>query len=199
MKVRGTSLPGVLLVEPAVFADERGFFFESYRRDKFLEHGIEVAFVQDNHSRSRRNVIRGLHYQGARAPQHRLVRCTVGEVFDVAVDLRIGSATFGRWFGVRLSADNLHQLLIPPAFAHGFAVLSDVAEVQYKVSAHHDPSAERCLAWDDPGVDVVWPVSEPILSPRDRTGGERLADYIRSPEFIMDRVAAPAAAATVGA
>ena len=177
-------MEGVILIEPDCFEDDRGFFQESYHRRQWADHGIDLTFVQDNHSRSGRGVIRGFHYQDDRAPQVRVVRCTVGEIFDVVVDLRVGSPTFGQWMGVTLSAHNRKQLLIPPPFAHGFAVLSQTAEVQYKVSAHHDPQAERTLAWDDPDVAVVWPVRNPMLSPRDRTRGERLRQYLANPCFI---------------
>ena len=183
IKVRPAGSDGLLIIEPDCVFDDRGFFMESYRRDKFRENGIDIDFVQDNHSRSRKGVMRGMHYQNEKGPQYRLVRCTVGEVFDVAVDLRVGSPTFGKWFGVKLTSENRHQLLIPPAFAHGFATLSDVAEVQYKVSGHHNPAAEACLAWDDPDVAIEWPVRDPILSEKDRHHGRRLKDYLRAPAF----------------
>jgi len=180
--VATTALEGVLIVTPEAFRDERGFFMESYHRRTFLAHGIDLAFVQDNHSRSCRGVLRGFHYQDATAPQYRLVRCTVGEIFDVVVDLQIGSPTFGQHIGVRLSAGNQRQLLIPPAYAHGFEVLSDVAEVQYKVTAHHQPAAERSLAWNDPDLGVPWPIPSPVLSTKDRSAPS-LDEYVANPAF----------------
>lgn len=177
ISVRKTEIEGVLIISPDCFEDQRGFFFESYHKAVWARHGIHLQFVQDNHSRSRKNVVRGFHFQDNTAPQYRVVRCTVGEVFDVVVDLRVGSPTFGRWLGVRLSAANREQLVIPPEFAHGFAVMSDVAEIQYKVSGHHVPAAERTLAWDDPEVAVKWPVEHPVLSDRDRAMGKSLKDY----------------------
>ena len=183
IRIHDTAIEGVKIIAPECFEDERGFFFESYHRKVWARRGIELEFVQDNHSRSRRGVVRGFHFQDATAPQFRVVRCTTGEVFDVVVDLRVGSPTFGRWLGVALSAANRQQLLIPPEFAHGFAVLSEIAEIQYKVSGHHVPSAERSLAWDDPEVAVEWPVAEPILSQRDRTQGMSLRQYLQDPCF----------------
>ncbi len=181
--VTPAELPGVLLVRPDAFEDARGFFCESYHRDKLAAQGVDVPFVQDNHSRSGRGVVRGLHFQAPPAGQYRLVRCTAGEVFDVAVDLRPDSPTYGRWMGVRLSAANRLQVLLPPAFAHGFAVLSDAAEVQYKCSAHHDPAAERTLAWDDPDLAIAWPVATPVLSAKDRTTGLAFRAYRAAPLF----------------
>ena len=186
IKVTETTLAGLLLIEPECFKDERGFFYESYSARRFAQRGIELSFVQDNHSRSTQGVLRGFHYQDATAPQYRLVRCTVGEVFDVAVDLRIGSPTLGRWYGARLSAENRRQLLLPPQFAHGFCVLSEVAEVQYKCSNFHTPSAERTLAWNDPDVAVEWPVRDPILSVRDSRRGTSFKEYLKNPCFGVD-------------
>jgi dTDP-4-dehydrorhamnose 3,5-epimerase len=188
MRVSKTELDGVLVIDPDCFRDDRGFFYESYSQRRFARHGIDLTFVQDNHSRSRRGVLRGFHYQGAAAPQFRLVRCTVGEIWDVVVDLRIGSPTFGRWLGFTLSAENQRQLLIGPEFAHGFVVRSETAEVQYKCTGHHNPSAERALAWDDPDVAVDWPIDDPFLSARDRSGPS-LKEYLASPEFIYGSVA----------
>jgi dTDP-4-dehydrorhamnose 3,5-epimerase len=182
IKVSSTEIEGVLLIEPEWFEDARGFFMESYHQQRFAEHGLHYAFVQDNHSRSRRGVLRGFHYQDLAAPQVRLVRCTVGEVWDVVVDLRVGSPTFGRWAAFTLSAENRHQVVIPPEFAHGFVVLSDVAEIQYKCTNFHTPSAERALAWDDGDVAVAWPVSDPVLSARDRQN-PTLRDYLQHPHF----------------
>jgi dTDP-4-dehydrorhamnose 3,5-epimerase len=163
-----TDLPGVLVLEPRVFGDERGWFFESWSERVFAEStGFTGGFVQDNHSRSARGVLRGLHYQMAPFAQGKLVRVTSGSVFDVAVDLRRGSATFGRWSGVELSADNRRQLWLPPGFAHGFCVTSESAEVLYKATAYYSPPHERCLRWDDPAIGIRWPVPAPVLAPRD--------------------------------
>ena len=167
MKVRATELPEVLIVEPEVFEDERGFFLETYHARKYAEAGIPVVFVQDNHSCSRRYTLRGLHAQG-RHPQGKLVRVAQGEIFDVAVDIRPHSATFGRWVGMRLSAQSFRQAYIPPGFAHGFCVLSESAEVVYKCTEFHDPSDEIGIVWNDPEIGIAWPVVEPILSDKDR-------------------------------
>ena len=171
MNVRPTSLPDVLTIEPKVFGDERGFFFESFN-DRAFEAAVgrRVAFVQDNHSRSVRGVLRGLHYQ-LQHPQGKLVRVTTGEVFDVAVDLRRASPTFGRWTGATLSADNKRQLWIPEGFAHGFVVLSEFAEFLYKTTDYWHPDDERTIAWNDPTLAVEWPVSvAPNLSKKDQAG-----------------------------
>jgi len=163
-------LPGVFVIETRVFEDDRGFFQELFHRGRFEEAGIDVDFVQDNFSRSRRNVVRGLHYQ-VRQPQAKLVRVLAGEVFDVAVDLRQSSPTFGHWEGVRLSEENKRSLFIPEGFAHGFCVLSPTADVLYKCSALYAPEHERTLKWDDPDVGVEWPLGgEAILSAKDREG-----------------------------
>lgn len=177
-----------MIIEPEYFQDYRGFFFESYSTQAFEAHGLDLTFVQDNHSRSAQGVLRGFHYQGATAPQYRLVRCTVGEVWEVAVDLRVGSPTLGRWFGAELTAENKLQLLIPPEFAHGFCVLSPVAEVQYKCTDLHRSEAERTLAWNDPDIGVTWPVENPILSARDREGAMSFKEYIERPDFILPGV-----------
>lgn len=182
IRVKRTDIQGPLIIEPECFRDARGFFFESYRKDRFMEHGLDYTFVQDNHSRSSRGVLRGFHYQDTTAPQARLVRCTVGEVWDVIVDLRVGSPTFGRYLGVMLSAANQRQVLVPPQFAHGFVTLSDVAEVQYKCTMFHTPSAERSLAWDDPDLAVPWPIADPILSERD-SRAPSFREYINNPVF----------------
>jgi dTDP-4-dehydrorhamnose 3,5-epimerase len=175
-------LPGVRVLEFETFTDDRGFFYESYNQRSFVELGIDLTFVQDNHSRSVRNVIRGLHYQGPAGAQWRLVRCPVGEIYDVVVDIEEGSPTFGRWLGVHLSAENRHQLLIPPAYAHGFAVLSQVAEVQYKCTGHHDPGAERALSYADPDLAITWPVLDPITSAKD-AAAPTFRDYREHPDF----------------
>lgn len=169
MKITPTAIPEVLLIEPTVFGDERGFFFESFRQDRFdAAVGAPVAFVQDNHSRSTRGVLRGLHYQLPPHPQGKLVRVVVGEVFDVAVDIRRGSPTFGRWVGERLSAQNKRQLWVPPGFAHGFLTLSDEAEFLYKTTDYWFKDLERAIAWDDPELAIDWPADvAPLLSPKD--------------------------------
>ena len=172
MKVTPTQIPDVLIIEPKVFGDERGFFFESFNLKAFREAtGLDVDFVQDNHSRSQRGVLRGLHYQ-LRQAQGKLVRVVSGRVFDVAVDLRRSSPTFGRWEGVELSEDNHRQVWVPAGFAHGFVVLSETADFLYKTTDYYAPEHERCLAWDDPSVGVDWPLEgiEPLLSAKDRQG-----------------------------
>lgn len=171
MQAANTSLPGVLLLEPRVFGDARGFFYESYNRSEFATLGIAAEFVQDNHSRSARHVLRGLHYQ-IRQPQGKLVRVLSGEIYDVAVDLRRSSSSFGKWEGVRLSSENRRQLWIPSGFAHGFLVLSDHVEVLYKTTDYYAPEHERCIRWDDPDLAIAWPLdgAEPVLSAKDRSG-----------------------------
>jgi dTDP-4-dehydrorhamnose 3,5-epimerase len=175
-------LEGVLVIEPRVIEDERGFFMESWNQRDFAGAGIIDAFVQDSHSRSARSVLRGMHYQDMTAPMSKLVRCTAGRVFDVVVDLRVGSATLGKWFGIELSAEKHHQLYVPIGFAHGFQALSDVADVQYKQSGFYVPAASQVLAWNDPDVGVRWPLAECLLSGRDQQG-ITLKDYLRTPAF----------------
>lgn len=175
MKVTPTRIPDVLLVDPEVLVDERGFFSEIWHRARFAANGIDCDFVQDNHSRSVQGALRGLHYQ-IRQPQGKLVRVTVGEIFDVAVDLRRSSPTFGRWVGTYLSADNKRMLWVPPGFGHGFYVTAGPAEVQYKCSDYYSPEYERCIRWDDPELAIEWPLKgEPVLSDRDRLRGQPLA------------------------
>ena len=166
MKVRETPLPGVLVVEPKVFRDDRGFFIETFSTRTLSGSGIPAFFVQDNHSRSSRGVLRGLHYQLA-TPQGKLVHAARGSIFDVAVDIRVGSPTFRKWFGVELSDENLWSLWIPPGFAHGFCVLSDVADVIYKCSTLYDASDDRGVKWNDERIGIEWPVSDPIVSEKD--------------------------------
>ena len=183
IRITETMLDGVRVVAPDVFSDHRGFFYESYSKRRFAEHGIDLDFVQDNHSRSVRGVVRGLHYQGPAGGQWRLVRCSVGAILDVVVDLRIGSPTLGRWLGVELSSENRHQLLIPPAFAHGFVAMSEQAEVQYKCSGFHNPVAERALAWDDPDLAIDWPLpGDPIVSTKD-AAAPSFQSYLAAPDF----------------
>lgn len=175
-RVKPSSLPDVLILEPQVFSDDRGFFFESFNaRDFETATGVSTTFVQDNHSRSSRNVLRGLHYQ-IKHPQGKLVRVAEGEIFDVAVDLRRASPHFGKWAGVTLSAANKRQLWIPPGFAHGFLAVSESAEVLYKTTDYWHPEYERSLIWNDPQLNIAWPLSgEPILAPKD-AAGPRLND-----------------------
>jgi dTDP-4-dehydrorhamnose 3,5-epimerase len=161
-------LPDILVVEPRIFRDERGFFVETYHGPRYRDAGIDVAFVQDNHSRSTRGTLRGLHWQVAPHAQAKLIRVLAGEILDVAVDIREESPTCGRWTAVTLSADNFRQLFIPVGFAHGFLVLSDVADVEYKCSDVYDPASERGLMWNDPTLGIAWPTADPILSPRDQ-------------------------------
>ena len=169
MKITPASIPDVLIIEPKVFGDERGFFFESFNQAKFeAAIGRQVNFVQDNHSKSAKNVLRGLHYQ-IQQPQGKLVRVVQGEVFDVAVDIRKSSPTFGKWVGDVLSADNKKQLWVPEGFAHGFVVLSETAEFLYKTTDYYAPEYERSIVWNDPAIDVKWPIDgEPILSAKDQ-------------------------------
>jgi dTDP-4-dehydrorhamnose 3,5-epimerase len=171
MQVVPTAIPDVLVVEPRVFGDSRGFFFESYNQRAFAEAtGINPVFVQDNHSRSARHVLRGLHYQ-VRQPQGKLVRVVAGEVFDVAVDVRRRSPTFGKWAGVTLSEANKRMVWIPPGFAHGFLVLSESADFLYKTTDYYAPEHERCILWNDPEIGIAWPLEgEPLLSQKDRGG-----------------------------
>ena len=184
MKTRVTKTPlaDLLVVHIDHFEDERGFFIESWHRQDFADAGLADDFVQDSHSKSTRGVIRGMHYQDMRAPMAKLVRCTVGRILDVAIDLRVRSATFGKWFSVELSAQNKAQLLVPIGFAHGFAALSEVCEVQYKQTAYYRPETEGGIAWNAPDVGIEWPIQDPILSRRDQNG-MTLAQYLREPAF----------------
>jgi dTDP-4-dehydrorhamnose 3,5-epimerase len=166
MIVEDLSLPGLKLVKPRIFEDDRGSFVETYREDRYREAGIDARFVQDNHSRSRRGTLRGLHFQTSPG-QAKLLRVVSGEVFDVAVDIRPDSPTFGRWEGVRLDGREHHQVYLPVGFAHGFCVLSETADVLYKVSSFYDPSTESGFRWDDAEVAIRWPIDTPVVSPRD--------------------------------
>lgn len=166
MRVVATDLPGVVVIEPAIHADGRGFFLETYHADRYREHGIAGPFVQDNHSRSVAGTLRGLHLQIQR-PQGKLIRVIEGEIFDVAVDVRRGSPTFGRWVGVILTAENFKQMYVPPGFAHGFAVVSPIAQVEYKCTDLYDPASEIGVAWNDPALGITWPIAQPLLSARD--------------------------------
>ena len=174
MKVERTAIADVLVLEPKVFGDARGFFMETWNARSFESIGIKAQFVQDNHSRSSKNVLRGLHYQ-LRQPQGKLVRVTVGEIWDVAVDLRRASPSFGRWAGTRLDAASHRMLWVPAGFAHGFIVLSELAEVQYKTTDYYAPEHERTLLWNDPALAIPWPLAgqpaaQPVLSDKDRRG-----------------------------
>ena len=166
IQIHSTTLPDVLLIEPVVFADNRGFFLETYHRGKYAEAGLDVLFVQDNHSRSRKNTLRGLHYQAAH-PQGKLIWAAAGEIFDVAVDIRKGSPAFGKWLGIHLTEANHLQLYIPPGFAHGFCVLSETADLMYKCTDFYFPEDDCGLLWNDPDIGINWPVTDPVLSKKD--------------------------------
>jgi dTDP-4-dehydrorhamnose 3,5-epimerase len=182
MKISPLKIPEVLLIEPDVFGDSRGFFMESWHRKKYADAGLDVDFVQDNHSRSGKGVLRGLHYQLVH-PQGKLVRVVTGVVFDVAVDIRKGSPTFGQWVGAELSEDNRRQLFVPPGFAHGFCVLSDSADFTYKCTDFYAPEYEHGILWNDPAIGVNWPGSEFSISAKDASNGllsdmgDKLPDY----------------------
>lgn len=177
-----TPIADLVVVEIDYFRDERGFFIESWHQRDFAAAGLDLTFVQEGHSRSGYKVLRGLHYQDLTAPMGKLLRCTVGRIFDVAVDLRPSSATYGRWFGVELSAENQRQLYVPVGFAHGFATLSEVAEVQYKQTGFYTPPSEGTIAWNDPDIGIEWPFTDPILSKRDQSGMS-FKDYCARPAF----------------
>ena len=175
MNVIHSKLKGCAIIEPYVFGDERGFFLETFQATRYEQKaGIELAFVQDNHSRSTRGVLRGLHFQKTK-PQGKLVRVVRGEVYDVALDIRKSSPTFGEWEGVILSEDNKKQFWVPPGFAHGFVVLSDTADFEYKCTDYYDPSDEGSILWSDPDLNISWPIANPLLSAKDQSG-KRLVD-----------------------
>ena len=175
MKISHSKLKGCVIIEPRVFGDERGFFLETFQAARYeQEAGIDLPFVQDNHSRSARGVLRGMHFQKTK-PQGKLVRVVRGEVYDVAVDIRKGSATFGQWKGVILSEDNKKQFWVPPGFAHGFVVLSATADFEYKCTDYYDPSDEGSILWSDPDLDIPWPIANPVLSAKDESA-KRLVD-----------------------
>ena len=175
MKVIHSKLKDCVIIEPQVFGDERGFFLETFQSARYeQEAGIDLVFVQDNHSRSASRVLRGLHFQKTK-PQGKLVRVVRGEVYDVALDLRKGSPTFGEWEGVILSEDNKKQFWVPPGFAHGFVVLSDTADFEYKCTDYYDPSDEGSILWSDPDLDISWPIANPLLSAKDQSA-KRLVD-----------------------
>ena len=180
--VTTTPLEGLVVVDIDFFRDERGFFIESWHKKDFAAAGLPFDFVQDSHSRSSHRVLRGLHYQDMRSPMAKLVRCTAGKILDVAVDLRMSSSTFGKWFSIELSPENKSQLWVPVGFAHGFLTVSDVCEVQYKQTEFYQPSHEGGIAWNDPDVGIPWPVKEPILSNRDQNQMS-LRQYRQNPAF----------------
>lgn len=181
-KLHPTPMEGLMVVEVEYFEDERGFLIEAWNQKSFREAGLDVSFVQANHSRSLGNVVRGIHYQDTTAPAAKLVRCTLGSIFDVAVDLRVSSPTFGRWFGIELTGENKKQLWVPAGFGHGFATVSAVAEVQYLQTGLYTASAEGGIMWNDPDLGIEWPVLNPVLSMRDQ-GHPGLAEYRQDPAF----------------
>jgi dTDP-4-dehydrorhamnose 3,5-epimerase len=182
MQVHATAIPGVLLFEPRVFGDARGFFLETFHAARYAEAGLTLPFVQDNWSRSARGILRGLHFQWPN-PQGKLVSVVSGAVWDVAVDIRKGSPTYGQHVGVELSADNKRQLWVPPGFAHGFCVLSESADFVYKCTALYEPQHDRGIRWNDPALAIPWPVASPLLSPKD-TAAPLLADAPVLPEYV---------------
>ena len=186
MEITPCALPEVLLITPRVFSDSRGFFLESYKANEFARAGITARFVQDNHSRSRRGVLRGLHYQ-LEQPQGKLVRVVRGSIFDVAADIRLGSPTFGKWVGVTLDDDRKQSLWIPEGFAHGFCVLSDEADVAYTTTDFYAPSAEKGIIWNDPLLSIDWPIAEPVLSPKDLAYGSLSLTRSDLPKFVAPK------------
>jgi dTDP-4-dehydrorhamnose 3,5-epimerase len=180
-----TDLPGVLIIEPDVRLDGRGFFLETYQAERYRAVGIDGPFVQDNHSRSVAGTLRGLHLQ-LRRPQGKLIHVIEGEIFDVAIDVRRGSPTFGRWVGVLLSAENFRQCYVPPGFAHGFCVTSSVAQVEYKCTDLYDPDSEIGIPWNDPDIGIAWPVAGPLLSPRDSRHPSLASQKDRLPAYRTD-------------
>ena len=186
IRVIQTRIPDVLTIETDFFQDDRGFFIESYHRRNYALRGIVDEFVQDNHSRSERGVLRGFHYQDESAPMGKLVRCLEGEILDVAVDLREGSPTFGQWVAAELTGDNKRQLLVPQGFGHAFLTLSETADVFYKCTGYYTPAAEGTIAWNDPEIDVDWPLKNPILSTRDQNGVS-LRQYQQNPAFVYQQ------------
>ena len=182
MRIVETALPGVLIVQPDVHRDARGYFAEVFHEEQFRPFGLPSRFVQDNQSRSLRGTLRGLHWQWRR-PQAKLLQVLAGEVFDVAVDIRRGSPTFGRWVGIRISADDFRQVFVPEGFAHGFCVLSELAEVFYKCTDFYDPAGESGLMWNDPAIGIEWPIAQPVLSARDVTYAPFTPDRSDFPEW----------------
>ena len=184
LTVSPTALAGVVLIDTKFFQDDRGFFIESWHQRDYADAGLAMTFVQEGHSRSARGVLRGLHYQDMTAPMGKLVRCTVGAILDVAVDLRVGSPTFGQWIGVELTAEHKRQIYVPEGFAHGFQALSDVVEVQYKQTGFYTPAAEGSVSWNDPDIGVEWPIADPTLSDRDKRA-KSLKAYLEKPAFTF--------------
>jgi len=182
IRVIPTALSPVVVIETDFFRDERGFFIEVYHRERYRRHGIDYDFVQDNHSRSARSVLRGIHYQAGAAPMTKLVRCASGAIWDVAVDLRVGSPTFGRWVAIELSAENMKQVLAPAGFGHAFLTLSEYADVQNRCSSYYTPEAEGAIAWNDPDIGVTWPCANPIVSKKD-AAAPSLKQYLQNPAF----------------
>jgi len=182
-----TPLDGVVFIDTKFAQDERGFFMESWHERDYAAAGLTMRFVQDSHSRSRRAVLRGLHYQDMTAPLGKLVRCTVGEIFDVAVDLRVGSPTFGHFVSVNLSAENKRQMYVPVGFAHGFQALTDAVEVQYRQTGYYVPAAEGSVAWNDPDIGIRWPIDTPVLSARDQNA-TTLKEYAKKPAFRYGQI-----------
>jgi len=181
LNVLETFIPGVLILEPTVHADPRGFFMETYHQERFRAAGIDLPFVQDNHSRSSRGVVRGLHYQEPN-PQGKLVRCTQGALYDVAVDVRRGSPQFGKWIGIELSESNKRMLWVPPGFAHGFSAITGTADLVYKCTEFYDAESDRAIAWNDPDLAIDWPVKDAVLSPKD-AAAPRLKDARVLPKY----------------
>lgn len=181
-----TPLPDLLVIETQRFQDNRGFFMETWNRRDFEEAGISADFIQDNHSHSKKGVIRGMHYQSGINAQTKLVRCIYGKIYDVAVDLRVGSPTFGKWHGVELSATDEKSFFVPIGFAHGIAALSSHAEITYKVVGLYDPASEGTIKWNDPDIDIKWPIKNPILADKDMNG-QSLQEYIKKPAFFYKK------------
>ena len=177
-----TKLSDVVVIRTDYFRDQRGYFIENYHKQRFNDHGLAYEFVQDNHSRSVQRVLRGVHYQDMTAPMGKLVRCTEGIIFDVAVDLRVGSPTLGQWVGVELSEENQDQLMVPVGFGHAFVALSPFAQVAYKCTGYYTPVAEGTVRWDDPDLAIDWPIADPIVSERDRNGLS-FREYLKRPAF----------------
>jgi len=182
MKITPARLPDILVLDPIVHRDARGFFAETYHARRYRDAGLDATFVQDNHSRSARGTLRGLHWQIGRQ-QGKLIRVVAGEIFDVAVDVRRGSPTFGQWVGIPITAESFRQVYVPPGFAHGFCVVSEQADVEYKCTDFYDPASERGLIWNDPDVGIEWPIADPTLSPRDRQHPS-LAELLRRDDAL---------------
>lgn len=177
-----TPIKDLAVVKIDFFVDERGFFIESWHQKDFKKAGLDLKFVQEGHSKSKKGVLRGLHFQNRKSPMSKLIRCTSGRIYDVAVDLRISSPTFGKWFGIELNDKNMLQLFVPVGFAHGFATLSASAEVQYKQGGFYDPQNEGSIVWNDPDIGILWSVKNPILSKKDKVA-QSLKDYLKNPVF----------------